>query len=83
LESHAKRIYGAALRPEMAAAIALGKRIQKGELVEGGVVSARSIYRRHLADLNTPELVKAAMESLETLDWVRAVQPPKNPALLR
>lgn len=78
LESHAKRIYGAALRPEMAAAIALGKRIQKGELVEGGVVSARSIYRRHLADLNTPELVKAAMESLETLDWVRAVQPPKN-----
>lgn len=95
LESHAKRIYNAALRPEMAAAIALGKRIEKGELVEDGVVSARAVYRRHLVDLHTPDLVKAAMEALETLDWVRAIPPPKsaagrpslrwavNPALLR
>lgn len=94
LESHARRIYQSALRPEMAAAIALGKRIQKGELVEGGIISARAIYRRHLADLNTPELVKAAMESLESLDWVRPVQGQNtggrpalhwavNPALLR
>lgn len=78
LESHARRIYGAALRPEMVAAIALGKRIKQGEMVEGGVIPARAVYRRCLADLNTPELVKAAMDTLETLDWVRAVQPPKN-----
>ena len=78
----------------MAAAIALGKLIQKGELVESGIISARAIYRRHLADLNTPELVKAAMESLESLHWVRPVHGQNtggrpalhwavNPALLR
>lgn len=72
LESHAKRLYSAAEKPEMTSARALLERIQRGDVRQGA--SIREIYRREYAKLATPEEVKAAVGVLEEFGWLRATE---------
>ena len=62
LESHARRIYSAAISAEVVASKAIWRRICRGELLDG--FNARVIYRRGWTGLTDPEAVKAALELL-------------------
>lgn len=62
LESHARRIYSAAISAEVVAAKAIWKRICRGDLPDG--FNARVIYRRGWTGLTESEAVKAALELL-------------------
>jgi putative DNA primase/helicase len=73
LMAHAKRIYGLGIAATEIRARALAVHIQKGEvkssLPEG--FTARDVYLKHWAGLNTPELVAEPLEMLEYLGWIR------------
>ncbi len=68
LESHAVRIYDAAISFDMAAARELLKHILAGEIKDGE--APREIYRHHWAKLATAEDVKLALEILQDYDWL-------------
>ncbi len=72
LESHAKRLYSAAEKPEMASAQALLGRIRRGDVRHGATV--REIYRREFAKLATPEEVKAAIGVLDEFGWLQTAE---------
>ena len=69
LESHARRLYSAAERPEVAGARALLCRIRKGDVRHGTTV--REVYRRQWSKLTTPAEVDAALTVLTDFGWVR------------
>ena len=71
LEDHARRIYSAVLRPDMAAARELAKHLKRGELPER--FTLRETYRKGWAGLSSKEDAEAATEILSDLDWIRAV----------
>jgi putative DNA primase/helicase len=78
LETHARRIYSAALRPDMAAARELAKHLQHRDLPER--FSLREVYRKCWAGLSEKEDAEAASEILCDLGWIRpAVDAPKRP----
>jgi hypothetical protein len=72
LESHARRIYSCGLVRDDIAARAMARRIRAGSLPD--VFSARDVYRRHWADLGTPEEVKKAADVLVELHWLRRAE---------
>jgi len=73
LMAHAKRIYGLGIAATEIRARALAVHIQKSDvtpsLPEG--FTARDIYLKHWAGLNTAELVAEPLEMLEYLGWIR------------
>jgi putative DNA primase/helicase len=73
LMAHAKRIYGLGIAATEMRARALAVHIQNGEvkpsLPEG--FTARDVYLKHWAGLNTAELVAEPLEMLEYLGWIR------------
>jgi putative DNA primase/helicase len=71
LEAHARRIYSAVLRPDMAAARELAKHLQKGDLPNR--FTLRETYRKGWAGLSDKEDAEAATEILCDLGWIRAV----------
>jgi hypothetical protein len=73
LEYHAGKIYAAEVCPGMEAAYLLSKKIESGEVVDGDNVSDIS-HRHHWQGLDTPPVVKLALNSLETAGWVRVVK---------
>lgn len=72
LESHARRIYSAVLRPDMAAARELARHLQRGELA--GKFTLRETYRKGWAGLASKEDAEAATEILCDLGWIRPAQ---------
>jgi putative DNA primase/helicase len=72
LESHARRLYSAAEKPEMASARALLERIRRGDVLHGTTV--REVYRREFAKLATPAEVKAAAGVLSEFGWLRTIE---------
>lgn len=68
LESHAMRIYGSTITPEMESARELVKHIERGEIVSG--ISCRDISRKCWSKLTTTEEVKAGLEVLQEYDWI-------------
>jgi hypothetical protein len=72
LESHARRIYSQGMEPAAAAARALAKRIQNGEIADG--FSLRDIYRNHWSMLGDKSAVEMATGLLVELDWLRQQQ---------
>lgn len=76
LESHARRIYSAVLRPDMAAARELAKHLKAGKLT--GLFTLRETYRKGWTGLATKEDAEAATEILSDLGWIRPVHgsPP-------
>jgi len=69
LESHAARIYGCVVSPELHAARQLGERIRGAALPD--TFSLRDVYQHHWAALDTPGAVREAVEVLCALKWVR------------
>jgi putative DNA primase/helicase len=74
LESHARRIYSAVLRPDTAAARELAKHLQRGDLMQR--FTLREIYRKGWAGLNSKEDAEAATEILCDLNWIQEVGTP-------
>ena len=72
LESHARRIYGAAPRAEYDAARRLLKRIQKGDIPSP--FTSRDVYSKHWSGLSTPEATDKILLVLEGLNLVRSAE---------
>lgn len=69
LESHARRVYGAAIDPAASGAKALAKRIKDGQVKDG--FALRDIYRRHWSGLSNRETVEPAVYLLADLGWLK------------
>jgi hypothetical protein len=82
LEAHARRIYSAVLRPDMAAARELAKHLRRGDLPER--FRLREVYRKGWTGLSNKEDAEAAAEILCDLNWIRFAvdaqsRPPGTP----
>ena len=69
LESHARRIYSHATRPEVEAAKTLLEKIKGGKLT--APFSLRDIYRKGWAGLTEPDAVFQASKLLSESNWIR------------
>jgi len=69
LEQHALKVYAGAINPEIEAAHALAKKIEKGNVEDGSEV--RSIYRKQWSLLRNHSAVMDALQVLEDCHWVR------------
>jgi putative DNA primase/helicase len=76
-EAHAERVYSCIITPEIRASHALARHIKKGDL--NSPFSSRDISRPCWVDLNTVELIDAALEHLADLGWIRPVEMPPSP----
>jgi len=74
LESHARRIFSAAVAPDTVEAIALAKKIISGELPDE--FALRDIYRNRWIRLGTRAAAARAVEVLCDLDWLAEVEEP-------
>ena len=77
LESHARRIYSAVLRPDAASARELAKHLQHGDLAEK--FTLRETYRKGWTGIANKEDAEAATEVLCELGWIRPVQSDGPP----
>src|SRR5712692_229283 len=68
LESHAVRVYGCMVSPEMASARELGRHIAAGDLSD--TFTTRDVYRRGWSGLTQPEQARNALELLADLYWI-------------
>lgn len=68
LETHAIRIYGAAVMPGLESAREIIKHIRRGDIKDK--IRSRDIYRNHWARLDTTEEVKSGLDILEAHDWL-------------
>jgi 5S rRNA maturation endonuclease (ribonuclease M5) len=68
LVSHARRIYGRGLDPEIWHAQALAEKILAGQVTDGFVV--RDVYKKSWHMLTSKPQVLIAVEYLEELDWL-------------
>lgn len=75
LESHARRVYGAALAGPVAAAELLLSRLQKTADLPHPFV-ARDVYRRGWSGLAHAATVEAALNTLESHGWVQGEDVP-------
>lgn len=74
-ESHAMRIYQAALQPGLESARELLKHVRRGEIKTGDTV--RSVYRGHQwKRLTTAEEVRSGLSVLEEYDWLVVGRKP-------
>lgn len=74
LESHARRMYGAAVKPDISAAKALAQKIATGEL--GEQFALRDVYRQGWSGLSTREDAQQAVDVLIEFDWLRTIEQP-------
>jgi putative DNA primase/helicase len=74
LESHARRIFSAAVKPDTAEGIALAKKIVAGELPDE--FALRDVYRNGWIGLGTSEAADRAVGLLLDLNWLVEVEEP-------
>ena len=74
LESHARRIFSAAVAPDTAEAIALARKILSGGLPDE--FALRDVYRKGWVGLATRDEAARAVEILCDLDWLTEVEEP-------
>lgn len=77
LESHARRLYSAVLRPDVASARELGRHIKLGDLT--GKFTLRDTYRNGWVGLANKEDAEAATEMLSDLGWIRQIAGEPSP----
>ncbi len=70
LASHARRIYGRGVDPEIWHAQALSERIKSGQVVNG--FTLRDVYNNCWSKLQNKHQALIAAEYLEELDWLRS-----------
>lgn len=76
LESHMRRVYAMARDARVDAAIALQKKITRGQLESP--FSERDVYRREWSLLNDLESVKSACSELESAGWLLRINEPRG-----
>ena len=74
LESHACRLYAAAVHSDVTAGRALAKKILDGSLADGFAV--KDVYRPGWSGLTSSEEAQAAIELLVDLDWLEVAEIP-------
>lgn len=72
LESHARRLYGAAVKPDVSAAKALAQKILAREL--GEQFTLRDVYHKGWSGLGGRDDVQQAADVLIDFDWLRSVE---------
>lgn len=70
LDTHARRAYGAATQPEVAAAKSILRKITRGDLT--ATFTARDIHQHGWSGLTDHRLVGAALSMLEDYHWVES-----------
>ena len=70
----ARRVYAAAISPDVTAARALAGRLQRGDLPSPFAV--RDVYRPQWSGLTTREAAAAALDVLVDVDWLRPEEVP-------
>lgn len=68
LEAHARRMYAAAVLPELGAARALLKRLQRGDL--GAEFTAREVHQRGWSRLTDRDVLQSALDLLSDHDYL-------------
>jgi hypothetical protein len=76
LEKHARRVYGLGRDFRIQAAIALARKIRRGDVKDG--FSTRDVYRNGWSGLSDPEVVGLACAELEAAGWLRMQRPRKT-----
>jgi predicted transcriptional regulator len=76
LESHARRVYGCMVSPEMTNARELARHLAAGDLSDK--FTTRDVYRRGWSGLSQPEQVRKALELLNDSGWVRQQETPPS-----
>jgi len=69
LQSHARRVYGCIVSPELHAARELAERIRQGKIPTE--FSTRDVYLKGWSGLGTPDEARAALRVLEDCGWIR------------
>jgi putative DNA primase/helicase len=80
LESHAQRIYSCITTPQMRAAQVFAEKLKKRQIAPDGFFSCREVYLKGWSGVDTPELVKMAVEVLEDAGWIRDVERESGPS---
>jgi putative DNA primase/helicase len=70
LEPHARRVYSCIVTPQLRAARELADRIKKRKV--GTIFTCRDVYLKGWSGLDSPEIVKLAVEILKDAEWIRA-----------
>lgn len=81
LEAHARRVYDSDAEIGATGALTLHRKIISGDLVDG--TPLRRIYRSHWSHLSDNDEVDAAVETLETLGWLRVLNETGRGGLSR
>lgn len=71
LESHARRVYSCVTTPRLRAARELSGRIKQRKVGAGGSFTCRDVYLKGWSGLDSPDVVRLALEVLEDAAWVR------------
>src|SRR6185437_9035707 len=71
LETHARRVYSCIVTPQLRAARELAGKIKQRKIGADGFFSCRDVYLKGWSGLDSPALVKSAMEVLQDGGWVR------------
>ena len=80
LESHARRIYSCITTPQMRAAQVFAERLKKRQIALDGFFSCREVYLKGWSGLDSPELVRMAVEILQDAGWIRDVNRESGPS---
>jgi putative DNA primase/helicase len=76
LETHARRVYGCMVSPEMASARELARHLSAGDLPD--TFTTRDVYRRGWSGLTQPEEARKALELLNDSAWVQQQEVPPS-----
>ena len=79
LESHARRIYSCITTPQMRAAQVFAEKLKKRQIAPDGCFSCREVYLKGWGGLDTPELVRMAVEVLQDAGWIQDVDRESGP----
>ena len=71
LESNARRVYSCVVTPQLRAARELADKMKRRNVGADGFFSCRDVYLKGWSGLDTPEMVKLALEVLQDAEWVR------------
>jgi putative DNA primase/helicase len=79
LETHARRIYSCVTTPQMRAAQVLAEKIENRKVGANGFFSCRDVYLKGWSGLDSPEIVKLAVEVLQDAGWIQVESGESGP----
>jgi len=80
LESHARRVYSCVVTPQLRAARELAEKIKQRKVGADRFFSCRDVYLKGWSSLDSPEVVKMAIDVLLDAGWVRCLPGEPRPS---